>query len=147
MKCKKCNCFELIQLYFYSSLDKNIIVTMQNIKKQEDLIWRSFSCLHMFLKFQSARSGGGRTNNELFWLRRLCVRHTRWCSQCVAGYCYYHRSVSLFLLAQAALCAPPEMVFAMCSWPLLLPSFSLSIFFSPSFAFDPLRGNSRGCKK
>ena len=33
------------------------------------------------------------------------------------------------------------------AWPLLLPlfslSFSLSSFFSPSFAFDPLRGNSR----
>ena len=31
--------------------------------------------------------------------------------QCVAGHCYYHRSVSLslfFLLAQAALHAPPE---------------------------------------
>ena len=41
---------------------------------------------------------------------------------------YFH-----LLLAQAA----------MHSWPLFLPSSSL-LFFSPSFAFDPLRGNSRG---
>ena len=59
------------------------------------------------------------------WPRRLCVRHPRWRLQCVAGHCYYHRSVFLFL-AQAALRAPPEVAFAMRSWPLLLPSFSLS---------------------
>ena len=45
------------------------------------------------------------------------------------------------LLAQAALNEPPEVAFAMSSWQLLLPTFSLSF---PSFAFDPLRGNSRG---
>ena len=38
---------------------------------------------------------------------------------------------------------------AMRSWPLLLPSFGLSLsplsfLFSPSFAFDPLRGISPG---
>ena len=33
-----------------------------------------------------------------------------------------------------------RVAFVMCSWPLLLPSFSLSNFFLfPSFAFDPLR--------
>ena len=31
-------------------------------------------------------------------------------------------------LAQAALHAPPKVVFAMRSWPFLLPSFSLSLF-------------------
>ena len=36
------------------------------------------------------------------------------------------------LLAQAALRAPHEVVFAMCSWPLLLPSFSLFVFFISS---------------
>ena len=46
-------------------------------------------------------------------------------------------------LAQVALRVPPEVAFAMRSWPLLIPTFSLSPF-SPSFAFDPLRGNSRG---
>ena len=34
------------------------------------------------------------------------------------------------LLAQAALHAPPGVAFAMRSWPLLLPSFSLSLLFS-----------------
>ena len=46
-------------------------------------------------------------------------------------------------LAQAAFHAPPEVAFAMRSWPLLLPDFGLSfsLLFSPSLAFDPLRGN------
>ena len=53
------------------------------------------------------------------------------------------------LLAQAALRAAPEVAFAMRSWPLLLPTLGLSLslflsfFLSPSFAFDPLRGNYR----
>ena len=42
-----------------------------------------------------------------------------------------------------------DVAFAMRNWPLLmlLPTFSLSFFLflsSPTFAFDPLRGNSRG---
>ena len=43
--------------------------------------------------------------------------------------------------------APPEVAFAMRSWPLLLPTFGLSFYrlsFSISFAFDPLGGNSQG---
>ena len=30
-----------------------------------------------------------------FWPRRLCVCPLRWRLQCIAGHCYYHRSVSL----------------------------------------------------
>ena len=46
------------------------------------------------------------------------------------------------LLAQAA-CVRHACLRAPCiAWPLLLPSFSLSFFFSLSFAFDLLRGNS-----
>ena len=85
----------------------------------------------------------------------------------VAGHCWSRRlacatlgggckhswpmfSLTLFL-AQVALCAPLEVAFAIRSWPLLLPIFALSLFlslslslFSPSFAFDPLWGNSQG---
>ena len=47
------------------------------------------------------------------------------------------------ILAQAALLAPPEVAFAMRSWPLLLPTFAFSLsFYFPSFAFDPLWGIS-----
>ena len=53
-----------------------------------------------------------------FWPRQLCVRHPRWRLQCVAGHCYYQLSVFL----------------------------SLSFFSPPSFAFDPLQGNSRAWK-
>ena len=67
---------------------------------------------------------------EFCWSRRLCVRHSRWHLQCLAGHCYYQLSVSLSFLAQAALHVPPDVAFAMRSWPLLLPSFSLSLFFS-----------------
>ena len=53
-------------------------------------------------------------------------------------------------LAQAALCAPPKVAFAMRSGPLLIPSFSLSfslsLLSSLSFAFYPLWGNYRGWK-
>ena len=57
------------------------------------------------------------------------------------------QSLSLFLLAQAALSAPPKVAFAMRSWPLLLPTFSLSLFLSFSFfsvfCFWATWGNSR----
>ena len=29
------------------------------------------------------------------WPRRLCLRHPRWCLQCLAGHCYYQLPVSL----------------------------------------------------
>ena len=48
-----------------------------------------------------------------------------------------------FILAQVVLRAPHEVAFAMHSWPLFLPHFRSYLFFSPSSAFDPLRGNSR----
>ena len=32
----------------------------------------------------------------VFWPRWLCVRHPRWRLQCLAGHCYYHRSVFFF---------------------------------------------------
>ena len=39
------------------------------------------------------------------WPRRLCVRHPRWRLQCVAGHCFYHRSVSLsFFLSFSVFC-------------------------------------------
>ena len=50
------------------------------------------------------------------WPRWLCVRHQRWLLQFIAGRCYYQLSVFL------------------------------SVSLSPSFAFDPLRRNSRGWK-
>ena len=56
------------------------------------------------------------------WPRWLCVGHPRWRLQCVAGHCYCQ------LMAHVALRAPPEVAFTMRSWPLLLPSFSLSFF-------------------
>ena len=56
--------------------------------------------------------------------------------QCVAGHCYYHRSVSLL---------PRWLARAMRSLAIVITIVrsSLFLFFSPSFAFDPLRGNSR----
>ena len=53
------------------------------------------------------------------------------------------------IFGPGGLCAPPEVAFAMCRWPLLLPTFALFFFLSfclsfTSFAFDPLWGNSRG---
>ena len=47
-------------------------------------------------------------------------------------------------LTQAALHAPPEVAFAMCSWPLLLPTCSLSSLFLFSFSVfgeTPKAGN------
>ena len=46
------------------------------------------------------------------------------------------------VLAQAA-CVRHACLRAPCiAWPLLSPTFALSLFLSPSFAFDPLRGIS-----
>ena len=39
--------------------------------------------------------------------------------------CVTSQTTLLIKLAQAALCAPPEVAFAMPSWPLLLPTFGL----------------------
>ena len=62
--------------------------------------------------------------------------------QSVAGYCYYQ--LSLFFWPRWLACAMRACVHH-APWTLLSPSFSLSssLFFSPSFAFDPLRGISR----
>ena len=52
-------------------------------------------------------------------------------------------SILDYLLAQKACvrhaCLPAQCI----AWPLLSPTFALSFSLSPSFAFDPLRGNSQ----
>ena len=61
------------------------------------------------------------------WPRRLCVRHPRWCLQCVAIVITNFQSV-FTVLAKAA-CVRHACLCAACvAWPLLLPSFSLSFF-------------------
>ena len=39
-----------------------------------------------------------------YWPRRLCMRHPRWRLQCVAGHCYYHRSVFFFFFFPPVFC-------------------------------------------
>ena len=67
------------------------------------------------------------------WSRQLA------CATCgggrsEAGHCFH---LLFFFFGPGGLRAP------CIAWPLLLPSFSLSFFLSPSSAFDPLRGISR----
>ena len=114
---------------------------------------------------------------SVFWPRRLCMRHTRWrCNaeldivitivqsfsllaqaalrvppevalQCVAGHCYYHRSVSLsFIFWSRRACVRHPWWRTKRSWPLFSPTFFFFFLFlsfpTPS-AFHPLRGISR----
>ena len=41
------------------------------------------------------------------WPRRLCVRHTRWRSECVAGHCFCHCSVFLLSFFFSVFCFWP----------------------------------------
>ena len=77
-----------------------------------------------------------------YWSSRLACA-TRCCG-CKCGW----PLLTLTFLALAALRAPPEVAFAMRSWPLLLPTFSLSFFLSlfSVFCFWPTSGIPRKLK-
>ena len=70
--------------------------------------------------------------SDLNWPRRLCVRHTRWRSECVAGHCFCHCSVFFLFWPRRLACA-------MCACVFLF--FFLSLLLSTHFGESPVCEN------
>ena len=63
-----------------------------------------YTVFSWFLRPVFGRRSLDQTQSLVYWPRRICVRHPRWRLQCVAGHCYYHRSVFFYSLLIPVFC-------------------------------------------